>query len=122
MTDVHNEVLMDEDFDTILAADIDFSGVLNFEKPFMIRGKFSGEIDAQGLLVVDEGALVEAAILAPNIIIRGRVTGNVTATVKLEISGTGDLTGNVTTPYISMETGARFNGRCSMPETRPTLE
>jgi hypothetical protein len=37
MTDVHNDILEDEDFDTILSADIDFSGTLNIEKPFLIR-------------------------------------------------------------------------------------
>jgi len=53
MTDVYSDVLEDDDFDTILSPDIDFSGTLNFEKPFLIRGKVSGEISAKGLLVVD---------------------------------------------------------------------
>jgi cytoskeletal protein CcmA (bactofilin family) len=116
MTDVHNDMLEDEDFDTILSSDIDFSGTLQFEKPFLIRGKVFGIIDAKGLLVVDECAVVEAGINASKVIIRGVVKGDVTATEKVEITGTGKLTGNVTAPEISMETGCSFNGRCTMSE------
>ncbi|MDR0760805.1 MAG: polymer-forming cytoskeletal protein [Treponema sp.] len=116
MTDIHNDVLEDEDFDTILSGDIDFSGTLNFDKPFLIRGKVSGIIDAKGLLVIDEGALVAANINASRVIIRGTVKGDINATEKVEITATGRLTGNVTAPEGSffMETGCMFNGTCTM--------
>jgi cytoskeletal protein CcmA (bactofilin family) len=118
MTDVHNDVLEDEDFDTILSSDIDFAGTLVFEKPFLIRGKVSGEIDSKGLLVVDEAAVVEANINASKVIIRGSVKGNVNATDKVEVTITGKLSGNVSAPEILMETGCIFNGRCTMTERK----
>src|SRR5215469_4536468 len=98
MTDVHNDMLEDEDFDTILSSDINFSGTLNFEKPFLIRGKLSGNIIARGLLVVDEEAVVEANINASRVVIRGSVKGDVTATEKIEVTITGKLIGNVKAP------------------------
>ena len=116
MTDVHSDALEDEDFDTILSSDIDFSGTLRFEKPFLIRGRLSGEIIARGLLVVDEGAVVEANINASRVIVRGSVKGNVTATEKVDVTVSGKLMGNVTAPEIFMETGCVFNGRCTMTE------
>jgi cytoskeletal protein CcmA (bactofilin family) len=121
MTDVHNDVLEDEDFDTILSSDIDFSGTLNFEKPFLIRGRLSGEIAAQGLLVIDEAAVVDANIRASKVVIRGSVKGNVTATEKVEVTITGKLVGNVTAPEVFMDTGCVFNGRCTMT-ARKSLE
>jgi cytoskeletal protein CcmA (bactofilin family) len=116
MTDIHNDVLEDEDFDTILSGDIDFSGTLNFDKPFLIRGRVSGIIDARGLLVIDENALIEANISASRVIIRGTVRGDINATDKVEITATGKLTGNVTAPEgrFFMETGCTFNGNCTM--------
>jgi cytoskeletal protein CcmA (bactofilin family) len=119
MTDVHSDILEDEDFDTILSEDIDFSGTLNFEKSFLIRGKVSGEIAARGLLVIDEEAVVNANIGASRVIIRGQVKGNVTATEKVEVTVTGKLVGNVAAPEIFMETGCLFNGRCTMTEKTP---
>lgn len=114
MTDLHNEVLEDEDFDTILSSDIDFSGTLSFEKPFLIRGKLSGEIVAHGLLMVDTEGVVAANINAPRVIVRGLVTGNITASDSIELTAGGKVKGNITTPVVSMESGCLFNGLCTM--------
>ena len=71
MIDLHSDTLEDEDFDTILSSDIDFSGTLSFEKPFLIRGKVRGEIVATGLLMIDKEGVVDAHINAPQLISRG---------------------------------------------------
>ncbi|MDR0663202.1 MAG: polymer-forming cytoskeletal protein [Spirochaetaceae bacterium] len=114
MTEIHNDVLEDDDFDTVLSPDFDFSGTLMFEKSFLVRGKLSGDIDASGILLIDEHALVEADIKADRVIIRGAVKGNVTAADRVEITLTGKLEGNVNAPEINMETGCLFNGNCTM--------
>jgi cytoskeletal protein CcmA (bactofilin family) len=118
MIDVHSDTLDDGDFDTILTADIDFSGTLSFEKSFLIRGTVSGLIDTKGLLVIDEAAMVEANINAGRVIIRGTVRGDIRASGTVEIASTGKLTGNVTTPTggFFMETGCLFNGSCTMAD------
>ncbi|GMO39242.1 MAG: polymer-forming cytoskeletal protein [Termitinemataceae bacterium] len=114
MTDVHNDMLEDEDFDTVLSSDIDFTGTLNFEKSFLVRGKLVGEIDARGILLVDDGAIVEADIRADRVVIRGSVKGDVFAAERVEITLTGRLEGNIDAPQVNMETGCVFNGRCTM--------
>jgi len=114
MAEIHNESMEDDDFDTILSPDIDFTGTLRFEKPFLIRGKVSGEINSTGLLVIDENAVVNANINALRVLIRGQVKGDVTAVEKVEVTVNGKLSGNVTAPEIYMETGCVFNGRCTM--------
>jgi cytoskeletal protein CcmA (bactofilin family) len=119
MTDLYNDFIEDADFDTILSPDIDFIGTLHFEKPFLIRGRVSGEINATGLLVIDEEAIVNANIHALQVLIRGQVKGDVTAVEKVEVTVTGKLIGNVTAPEINMETGCVFNGRCTMVGKTP---
>jgi cytoskeletal protein CcmA (bactofilin family) len=114
MTDVHNDMLEDEDFDTVLSPDIDFTGSLNFEKSFLVRGRLVGEIDAHGVLLIDVDAIVEADIRADRVIIRGSVKGDVFAAERVEITQTGKLEGNINTPSLSMEAGCLFNGRCTM--------
>ena len=114
MTEVYSDYIEDSDFDTILSPDIDFTGTLCFEKPFLIKGKVSGEINATGLLVIDENAIVNANINALRVLIRGQVKGDVTAVEKVEVTNSGKLAGNVTAPEILMETGCVFNGRCTM--------
>jgi cytoskeletal protein CcmA (bactofilin family) len=118
MTDVHNDALEIEDFDTILSGDIEFSGLLQFEKPFLIKGKVSGEINGTSLLLIDELATVEANIKASKVIVLGTVKGNINAASKVEVAVTGKLTGNVTAPEINMETGCYFSGRCIMTDKK----
>lgn len=114
MTDVHNDMLDDDDFDTILSSDIDFSGTLICDKPFLIRGSVSGQIISNDLLVIDEQAVVEANISSSQLIIKGKVKGNVTAIKRVEIAVMGTLIGNVNAPEVHMETGCTFNGQCTM--------
>jgi cytoskeletal protein CcmA (bactofilin family) len=116
MTEVYSDYMEDSDFDTILSPDIEFTGTLHFEKPFLIRGTVSGDIKASGLLVIDESAVVNANISASRVLIRGTVKGDVSASEKVEVTMTGKLTGNVTAPKILMETGCVFNGKCTMIE------
>ena len=115
---MHNDALELEDFDTVLSPDIEFSGTLRFDKPFLIQGKVSGEINATSLLMVAEEAVVEANIKAAKVIILGTVKGNVNADTKVELAVTGKLTGNITAPEITMETGCYFSGRCIMTERK----
>ena len=114
MAELNSELLEDDDFDTVLSQDIGFSGTMSFEKPFLIRGNVSGDIEAKGLLVVDEEAVVNADIKTSRVVIRGFVKGSVVASEKVEITGTGRLQGDMTTPEVSMESGCVFNGRCTM--------
>jgi cytoskeletal protein CcmA (bactofilin family) len=114
MSEIRAEELEDDDFDTILSEDIEFKGDISFARPFMIRGTVNGNIDATGLLVIDEQAVVNADISADRVIIKGKVTGNVAGRQRVEITVTGRLQGNVTTPEILMETGCVFNGQCTM--------
>jgi cytoskeletal protein CcmA (bactofilin family) len=65
-------------------------------------------------LVIDAGAVVNADILTSKVVIRGYVKGDVTAYEKVEVTATGRLEGNVTSPEISMDNGCVFNGRCTM--------
>ena len=118
MTDVHNDALELEDFDSVLSPDIEFTGTLSFDKPVLIQGKVSGEINASSLLMIAEEAVVDANIRASQVIILGTVKGNVQADIKVEVSISGKLTGNVTAPEINMETGCFFSGRCIMTDRR----
>jgi cytoskeletal protein CcmA (bactofilin family) len=114
VNDLENNILDDDDFDTILSEDIDFKGSLRFEKSFLIKGKVEGSIDAQGILLVDTDAQVIADIKADKVIIRGSVEGDVTARQKVKVAFTGKLMGDVQAPEIQMESGCVFNGQCRM--------
>ncbi len=106
--------LEEEDFDTILASDIAFSGNIKFAKPFMIRGTVSGSIDATSDLVVDTGAVVHAGISATKVLVRGEVVGDITARDMIFISSTGSVRGDILSKQVVLEPGSKFSGKCTM--------
>jgi cytoskeletal protein CcmA (bactofilin family) len=106
----------EREIDTILADDIQFTGVLTFHEPLMIKGYFRGEIQSTSDLYIGEKALVEAKIHANRVSNHGHIKGNVTARSKIELFSASRIDGDMTAPIIEMESGAKFNGICSMPE------
>jgi cytoskeletal protein CcmA (bactofilin family) len=104
----------ESEIDTILAQDIDFTGVINFEKPLMVKGKVNGEILARGDLYVDENASVKAKVEANIVSARGKIHGNIKANSKVELFATAVVTGDIVCPEIEIESGCKFNGHCNM--------
>jgi cytoskeletal protein CcmA (bactofilin family) len=114
MTEVQITAIDEEQLDTILALDVEFSGEMHFSKPLMIKGRVSGVVRSDSDLYIDEKAVVEADIVANLVSIKGRVAGNVSAKEKVELFASASLDGDVTAPQIAMESGCRFNGACRM--------
>ena len=109
--------LDEEDYDTVLAPDIMFDGIIKFQKPFMIKGTVQGNIQSVSDLMISEHARVKATIYAERVIIKGEVIGNVTAETSVHVFPSGKLTGDVTAPEVTLDSGCFFSGICTM--TRP---
>ena len=71
--------LDEEDYDTVLAPDIQFSGKIECKKPFMIKGHVEGFLVSTSDVTVDENSVVKANIRADRVVIKGSVEGDVLA-------------------------------------------
>ncbi len=114
MTDVQIDIVDEDQLDTVLSADVEFSGEMRFEKPLMIKGKVSGRIRSTSELYIDEAAVVQADIIADVVSVKGSVKGNISARRKVDLFACSAVDGDVTAPQITMEPGCRFNGACRM--------
>lgn len=106
--------LDEDDFDTVLAPDISFSGHIHFVKPFMIKGTVNGTISATSDLVVDTNAVVIANISADRVLVRGKVEGCIEGKRMVFIASTGTVQGDITSAQVVLEPGSTFSGRCTM--------
>lgn len=106
--------LDEEDFDTVMASDIAFTGSIKFTKPFMIKGKVNGSIEATSDLLIDTGAEVNADIAANRVLIKGKVKGNIIGRKMIFVTSTGSVNGDLTSAQVVLEPGSRFTGKCSM--------
>lgn len=114
MAEISIKNIDESEIDTVLSEDIDFTGELEFKKPLMIKGKFSGQIKASSDLYVGKDAVLKAQVEADIVSIKGRIDGNITSKTRTELFSTSNITGDITSPSIVMENGSKFNGICSM--------
>jgi len=86
-------------------------GEITGSESLFIDGKVEGSISLPGNRVtVGRNGQVAASVTAREIVILGKVRGNVSATDRVDIRAEGALTGDVAAARISIEDGAFFKG------------
>lgn len=121
--DVPGPVATTSDLNALLGRGSEFDGKLTFEGTVRIDGKFTGTIITNDILVVGEGAKIEAEISCGTLIVHGEVNGNVRAKNLVELHQPARVRGNVETPSLMVEKGVMFEGQCKMESlgaTRPS--
>jgi len=99
---------------TLLARDVDFKGVVNFDGTVRVDGRVEGEIHTSGTLIVGEHAVINGIISAGVLMNSGKISGTITAVEKIQILKPGVLIGDIKAPSIAIEEGSHFHGMCDM--------
>jgi cytoskeletal protein CcmA (bactofilin family) len=97
-------------------------GEITGSESLYIDGKVEGSINLPGNRVtVGRNGQVAASITAREIVVLGKVRGNVSATDRVDIRAEGSLSGDVAAARISIEDGAYFKGGIDIrkPEGKP---
>ena len=103
----------------VLGGGLSLRGEINGEGDFHIYGRFEGEIDVTGRVIVAEAAQVDANINAAAIVIAGKVRGNLSATTRLDILPTGVLTGTLKAGSFSAAEGSSVKGEIWLERAEP---
>jgi cytoskeletal protein CcmA (bactofilin family) len=101
--------------DLRLGRGVRLEGTLKFSGTVRVDATFKGSIVTDGVLVVGEGAKVDAQITCGTVTIEGEVNGDVVASSSVELRPTARLHGDVETPTLSIERGALFEGSSRRP-------
>jgi len=102
------------DLNALLGRGSEFEGKLTFEGTVRIDGKFNGTIVTNDVLVVGEGAKIQAEINCGTIIVHGEIQGDVRAKSAVELHHPARVKGNIETPSLMIEKGVTFEGQCKM--------
>jgi len=95
-----------------LGASLEIKGQITGAEDLHIDGKVTGSISLNGHeLTVGPNAQLQSEIEAGDLIVSGRVVGNVHARGRVDIRKDGSVTGDVASARISIEDGAHFKGR-----------
>lgn len=90
---------------TLLTGEIHGQGDLNLE------GQLTGNIEIGGLLFVGKAGSFKGEATAENMVIEGRVEGQIKATAKIEIRSSGYVLGNIFCQQIAIAEGAFLDGK-----------
>jgi cytoskeletal protein CcmA (bactofilin family) len=86
----------------------------------VIDGRVEGSIHLEGNRVtVGRGGQAAASITAREVVVLGKVRGNIIATDRLNIRSEGGVVGDLTAPHISIEDGAFFKGSIDIRKVAP---
>lgn len=106
---------------TLIAANTEVTGNVHFVNHLYINGHVSGNITADvgtdATVVVSEEGSVAGEIHVPNVVVNGRVEGNVYATNRMELARNAEVKGNVYYRLIEMQLGAMVDGQLVHDET-----
>jgi cytoskeletal protein CcmA (bactofilin family) len=90
-------------------------GELNGSEDLTIEGQVEGTIQLRDhVLTIGPNGRIKAQVFAKSVIVLGEVTGNVTASDKVDIRDNGSVDGDIISPRVAIAEGAHFRGSVDM--------
>jgi cytoskeletal protein CcmA (bactofilin family) len=95
----------------VLASEVEIKGNLKFTGELTFEGKLDGEIQTDGVLTLGDSAVINGNISAQSVVVRGKVTGNISAKDKIEIKAKAELFGDIRATKLVIEEGVTYVGK-----------
>jgi cytoskeletal protein CcmA (bactofilin family) len=108
--------------DTIIGNDASLRGSYNSKHSIRVDGEIYGNVVSEDGIIIGPKGLIRGNISAKTVVVGGRVKGNVTAYQRMEFQSTARVEGDLSTPSLSIEEGAVFEGNCQMEDTGKIVE
>jgi len=90
-------------------------GELSGSEDLTIEGQVDGKIELrQNVLTIGPNGRIKAQVFAKAVIVQGEVTGNITASEKVDIRDNGSVDGDIASPKVAIAEGAHFRGAIDM--------
>ncbi len=112
---------MMDNLDSIIGDNIIIIGHIKGSGSIRIDGTVEGDIDYTGDITIGETGHIKGNIICDNIIIGGKVDGNVNSKEQLSLLPSGELIGDVEVINLVVNENAIFEGHCKMKQVSETL-
>ncbi|MDM0022001.1 bactofilin family protein [Variovorax saccharolyticus] len=102
-------------FATLIAHDVQLSGHLEFSEGLRldghVQGNIRGKAGSQTLLVLSDRGSVTGNVHGHDIVINGKIIGDVVADHFVELQANAHVTGNIDYQQLRMDAGATVDGK-----------
>ena len=102
------------DCTTVIGGDAIVKGEVIVDKGLRVDGQIEGAVSTKGKVFVGKTGQLKAEIHAGMVSIEGKVTGNVTATDRVQIDASGLVYGDLTAGKLVVSEGATFVGKVNV--------
>src|SRR5205823_2097755 len=96
-------------------------GDIRTQEELLIDGEVEGSVESHSVLTVGRNGKVRANIKAREVVVFGKVQGNVDVVEKIAIREQGSLVGDIKTAGISIDDGAYFKGSIDIIRPEPKV-
>ncbi|HLR35895.1 MAG TPA: polymer-forming cytoskeletal protein [Tissierellales bacterium] len=112
---------MMDNLDSIIGDNMIIIGDIKGSGSIRIDGTVEGDIDYTGDITIGETGHIKGNIICNNIIIGGKIDGNINAKEQLSLLPSGELIGDVEVINLVVNENAIFEGHCKMKQVSETL-
>ena len=99
---------------TIIAEGFSVEGEVSCDEELTVHGTLRGTLSCSDNLVVSAAGVVEADLNAATISLAGQITGNVSASERVDLQSGARLVGDVKAARLTIADGASFKGNVDM--------
>ena len=104
----------------IIGAGVKMQGQIVSREDIVVDGLIEGSITAgDHQVIVSDSGVVKGDIHASVILVEGSVSGDISANQNVVISASGNIIGNIESPRVTLEDGAKFKGSIEMDPDQP---
>ena len=103
-------------------------GRVEFQGSLHVAGRIQGEVIGRTLdngtascLIVETTGTIEGHVSAPDVVVRGKIQGDLHSSQQVEVIAGGQVTGEIHYAHLVVAPGAALNG-CLHPDTNPRPE
>ena len=104
-----------QEISTLIGEGYHVKGDIEGTSVIRIDGKVTGNINAEGGIILGESGIIDGNLISRSAVIYGRVTGNIKSG-QLELKKSGIVEGDIQTDTLEIELGARFTGNLDMKQ------
>jgi cytoskeletal protein CcmA (bactofilin family) len=102
---------------TSIGATIVINGEVTSDEDVSVDGRIDGQLLVRdAALTIGERAQIQADIRGARIVVRGLVSGAISASERIELTPTATVDGSLSANRVIVAEGAQFNGRIDMDQ------
>ena len=96
--------------ESVISAGLVIEGKIVGSGHVRVAGKFKGDVQVDGNLHIDSGAILEGQVRASEVMVSGELQGNIESAKRVDLQQGGVITGDVKAGSLTVAAGSRMRG------------